>query len=324
MTQIFGVVTMQHVFHVSDRLLSQNTVSGTVPFDRNSNKTIIFRATDALAVVSYTGRAYLNHIPTDTFIAQSLLGHPLSDAGGIILLGRLTSWTDIGRSVERLRQDLNETFRSLPEEQRINDFQVSVLGWRHKRSRNRGITPVIWELKRPLGELNAEFKIHRYQRWWNWNKAFVLSMIPEVSHSIVDWMRFQIRTHGGKSPDEIKRILVEGIRRCAEECPSTVGYSCLQVHLTPIGSPQARIRYFSDVRQPNVFPEKVYGYSPWIVAPSVVAIAPAVIQSSTENAGLVYGGTGFTCIYEGPIRTQGSKGFFSHSSQKRPRDPQKR
>lgn len=320
MTQIFGVVTRKCVFHISDRLLSQRTAGTALPFDLNSNKSVIFCATDAHVVAAYTGRAYLDNIPTDTFIAQSLLGQPLSGSGGFFAVGPHASWTDIGRSVERLRQCLTDAFHRLPEKEQEADFQVSILGWRQRLVRNKRITPIIWELRRPPGQPNEPFKVSRHQRWWGWDRGYTFSMIPDAPSSIVEWMREEFRKHGYKSPDEIKRVLVEGLRRCVEFRPDTVGHACLQISLTPTVSPHARIRYITDVRQPDYSPADPCGYSPWIVAPPM-AFAPALMRGGAEGGGWTNDVTGYSWKHEGPIGPQGTK-KFSQSSQPRPRDPQ--
>lgn len=320
MTQIIGVVTRRCVFHVSDRLLSQQTQAGALPFDRNSNKSVIFCATDAHVIAAYTGRAYLDHIPSDTFIAQSLLGSSLSGQGAFYSVGNPTTWTDVGRSVERLRQSLSDAFQRLPQSERGGAFQVSILGWRQRIRRNRRITPVIWELQRPRGRPNAPFQITRHQRWWGWDRGYTLSVIPDPPTGIVEWIRCELRQYGGKSPDEIKRILVEGLRRCADSRSDSIGYACLQVLLTPATSPQARLRYIADVRHPDELPADPIGYSPWVVAPPM-AFAPALMRGSSEGGGWTNLQTGYSWVYEGPIGPQDSK-QASQSSQIRPYDPQ--
>ena len=196
MTQILGVVTRRSVFHVSDRLLSQRTGSSYIPFDRNSNKSVIFCATDAHVVAAYTGRAYLDNVPTDTFIAQSMLGLRLSGNGGFYGVGWPSSWTDIGRSVERLRQCLSDAFHRLPVHEREADFQVAVLGWRQKRGPNQLLTPLMWELSRPPGQPSEPFQVFRGPRWFNWMKGYTLTVMPDLPRSTVDWLRGGLRQHG--------------------------------------------------------------------------------------------------------------------------------
>ena len=319
MTQIFGIVTRKCIFHISDRLLSQKEGDKFRAFDRYSNKSIIFTATDAHVVVAYTGRAYLDHIPTDTFISQSLIGQPLSENGGFYIVGTST-WTDIGRSVERLLSCLTNAFQRLEEKDREANFQVSIIGWRQNR-RNKRLFPIVWEIQRPFGKINEPFEIDRNQRWWGWDRGYTCSMIPNAPSSIVQWMRYQLREHGNKSPEEIKRVLIETLQRCVNKNPDTVGKECLEIMLTPTVSPHARIRYINDIYHPNDLSDGVCGYSPWIVNPPL-ATSPAKIQGVGKSGGWTNQTTGFKWVYEGPI-SSGRKSGFSQSSQKRPPDPQK-
>src|SRR5262245_50483627 len=133
MTQNIGIVTRHHAFHVSDRLVTQKVGGKFDAFDDNSNKTVVFRAKDARVVVGYSGRAYLDNIPTDTFIARSLLGVGLRGEGGFYAVGFPPSWTDIGRSVERLSQDLSSALGRLPlSERRSSPLELMILGWRQR------------------------------------------------------------------------------------------------------------------------------------------------------------------------------------------------
>ena len=315
MTQIFGVVTRMYVFHVSDRLLTQRVGQAIVEFDRNSNKSVVFLAKDAHVVASYTGRAYLDGIPTDTFIARSLLGMSLPQSGAFISVGRPQSWTDIGRSVERLRQELSCAFQRLTINERSMDFQISILGWRQRQTRNKRFTPVVLEIRRAANSQSHEFQIIRHQRWWGWYKGYCLSYIPNVPQlSILEWMRNQFRGAGSKPPEEFKNILIEGLRRCFEAQPDTIGQACLQITLKPT-APHAQIHFIPNLRSPTGLSNGGMGYSPWIIAPPW-AFAPAIIRG---RGGWTLGPTGYSWVVEGA-----TAGKSSHSSQRRPADPQGR
>lgn len=300
--------------------MSQSVGRSNVAFDRNSNKSVVFQATDGHIVAAYTGHAYLDGIPTDTFIAQSLLGVDLSKPGGFFGVGRPPCWTDVGRSVERLRENLSAVFQRMPDRDRAIDHQISVLGWRQRITRNRRVTPVVWELRRPDVRDQA-FKIVRHQRWWRWDGGFATNTVPDLGRNpICDWMRAALREFGRRSPDEVKRIIVEGLRRCADERPQTVGRSCLQIVLTPGVAPHARIRYILDTRSPADLSPDGVGYSPWIVAPPW-AFAPAVVGGG--GGGFTNTATGYKWVIEGLAPPPGPK-RYSQSSQRRPLDPHSR
>jgi hypothetical protein len=54
-----------------------------------------------------------------------------------------------------------------------------------------------------------------------------------------------------------------------------------------------------------------------------MAFSPAKIHGVGNSGGWKNQTTGFEWVYEGPIASKGKSGF-SQSSQKRPKDPQKR
>ena len=105
MTLILGLLSRWGAVHVSDRLVTERVTSaaGTSSyrgFDAFSNKTVVLRGRDALVTLGYSGRAYLDDLPTDTWIAQTLLGTSLAgrsmfslngDTGPPVNLGVQTS-----------------------------------------------------------------------------------------------------------------------------------------------------------------------------------------------------------------------------------------
>jgi hypothetical protein len=317
MTQILGLVTRQRVFHISDRLLSARTLRGVESCDPNSSKAVIFRATDAHVVVSYTGKAYLDGIPTDTFIAQSLAGRPLSN-GAFVHIPLGPTWTDIGRAVERLRQDLHNAFMRLSPAQRQLNFEVSILGWQQRRTRNRRVAPIIWDLCWTTKGAGGEFSLTRGQRWWAWHRAYTVTAIPTLDDtSIIEWMRAELHEHAHKSPDEIKRVLVGALHRCSAKNPSTVGQACLLISLTPGGVTQAQIRYYVDSGRPlEPTPENI-AYAPWVIAPPL-ACAPALIRSASGAGG--WNSNGYSWTIEGMEPVGGRIQVFQ-GSQQRPVDP---
>jgi hypothetical protein len=70
MTLILTFASPFYVLQVSDRLV---TVSGK-EFDAVANKNVIYLARDADATIGYTGRAFVDRVPTDQWIAEKLGG----------------------------------------------------------------------------------------------------------------------------------------------------------------------------------------------------------------------------------------------------------
>lgn len=70
MTLVLAVATPAYPLHVSDRLVSK----GGMPHDPVANKSVVFRATDGLLAFGYTGPAFLEGVPMDTWVADALSG----------------------------------------------------------------------------------------------------------------------------------------------------------------------------------------------------------------------------------------------------------
>jgi hypothetical protein len=78
MTLVLSVATPAYSLQVSDRLVSK----GGEPFDPLANKNVVVRATDGLLVFGYTGLAFLDRMPTDTWIADRISGGACAEIGG--------------------------------------------------------------------------------------------------------------------------------------------------------------------------------------------------------------------------------------------------
>jgi hypothetical protein len=146
---------------------------------------------------------------------------------------------------------------------------MSILGWRQGRHRNSRIAPIVWAIQRPKTGDWGELEVKRHTRLSEWNRGFVLSCIPEAPREVIDWVRANLRERAARSPLDIKRILLEGVRRCAEARPATVGKDCQHVLLTPTMKPQVLIDYVQseDPEFPKTPASDHDRYSPWIVAP---------------------------------------------------------
>src|SRR5687768_3299290 len=76
-TLILDWLRRSYVYQVSDRLLS--TPNG--PFDRTSNKTVVYVACDGYTSMTYTGAAFIGRTPTDEWIADFIRQERYSAVG---------------------------------------------------------------------------------------------------------------------------------------------------------------------------------------------------------------------------------------------------
>ena len=119
-------------FHVSDRLLTQSVGTTENPryqeFDPLSNKTVVLRTPDAFVVFGYSGRAYLDGMPTDSWIAQSLMGTSLTGGSFVWHLGGDPPAIPLSTSLWRLKLDCDAALSRLlvSERRALADQQTSV------------------------------------------------------------------------------------------------------------------------------------------------------------------------------------------------------
>ena len=128
MTQILTPIGPQGVFQIADRLTS---LRGS-PFDAEANKTVVFRARDALAVVSYAGPSFINRVPTDHWIAHVLQAKdPRRIVGvdcGYVTGAALEKWLTIGECLQRLETELQSTRLT-----GLIELCVAGVQWRRRR-----------------------------------------------------------------------------------------------------------------------------------------------------------------------------------------------
>ena len=134
MTLVLTLVTTRYVMQVADRLV---TTDGK-KFDPASNKSLIYLAKNAIVTIGYSGLAYLDGIPTDEWIAQTLWGKelPRRDDGrvaGHVLGGGGRQSIDIGRAIERVRSGSENALRKDRTPLKARFLQIVLAGWQWRR-----------------------------------------------------------------------------------------------------------------------------------------------------------------------------------------------
>jgi len=146
MTLVLSAATPGFVVQAADRLLTKAINNKPRPFDPVANKTIVYRATDALVSLSYSGVAYVKSQPTDEWLAELLWGAPIArgpDGNGSVAFGvaaRPNAWT-IDTAIRALRRAID----GLPQSW-INKggLLITVAGWRQ----DRPVRPFLVDIKR--------------------------------------------------------------------------------------------------------------------------------------------------------------------------------
>lgn len=146
MTLILTAASPLYVVQCSDRLLTMAAGVDARAVDPVANKTILYRATDAIAVIGYSGLAYVGGMPTDEYLAALLWGATLARGPDGLRpankSGRRPNHWNMGQAEHALEAALaGATFDG-------HFVGLTIAGWRRRGGR---IAPFVVEIERPAG-----------------------------------------------------------------------------------------------------------------------------------------------------------------------------
>ncbi|SMF92327.1 hypothetical protein SAMN02982917_0563 [Azospirillum oryzae] len=141
MTLILTHASRDGVFQTSDRLITRDGVA----LDRVSNKTVIFVAIDGVFVMSYTGAAFLEGLPTDQRIAEILHGKSMTVGGRVPSIGQQDKDISLRYRpcLRKLRDSLTSAFRRASKPQKKILFSLCVAGFELVNNRYTPVFDVI-------------------------------------------------------------------------------------------------------------------------------------------------------------------------------------
>jgi hypothetical protein len=261
---------------LADRLVSRST---SLPFDRQSNKMILFSAADGVFSLAYSGAGFVRGINTDAWIASLLTGR---DPGHPEVLNgmrnqRLLEWLDIGTAVNRLRDGFEA--HAAPGQ----PLSVSIAGFRGK---GRILLPLFWYVGNDDG--GGRFQVFdRTDRYWGLPVAFLKSGEHRTFRAFLtsaEWRwRYPYRLFvdpgnglGGarfrelhaslqdQPPDVVEEKLTYFLRETANESGFAIGKDCTSV-LIPANAQVVRIRYLPFLTAEEPHPSEAY--YPWVIGP---------------------------------------------------------
>ena len=270
MTLVLGLLMRGYAFHVSDRLVTQSNAGAVREFDPLANKTIIFRAPEGILAIGYSGRAYLDRVPTDVWIARSLAAasHLRSGFGFGMVDVRPTHWLHIGPTVTRLQADAQAAIARLTAAERgahLQHFQIVGVRMAKRTPRFR---PIAFTMEEPSH--GSPLVVTHHARHLPWDRRYLLSITPNMDAEELARLRSELKEHANEGPDACEAILALSIRRVADKVPS-VGKDLMAVRINPRASPHVQIRYlpFTADRSPSREGLPL-AYTPWVIAPPVV------------------------------------------------------
>ncbi len=262
MTLIHTVATWRWLLQVSDRLVTVARPRQVQHFDTQSNKTVVFHATDGIATLSYTGLAFLERAPTDSWIASKLNGveHPFDPRRvefSLRMAIKRTAWPRLGLAVRNLANDLTEV-AARDSRLRAVPVSVAVAGWHwYRRKRAR---PFVAEISATAG---GEYKVEwspRQHRHLIVHLILPNTRFPDAELSEIDSCLVRVDLPAART------TLVSSVQRVAARS-KTVGPDCMVVSISHpyLECRQIRTEF---VLNPGTEPTAFYpAYSPWVIGP---------------------------------------------------------
>jgi len=302
MTLILTYITPDGLVQASDRLVSR----ASLPYDASSNKSVIFLGRDGLVTVAYTGLAFLENRPTDTWIAETLSGriteYVVANRPALQLIsGPIEGWPTITQALHRLSQRMQEVFSSMPASRRPELHSVVVAGWVNSRRRVR---PVLLTLDYAASRgLTQSSHLPRHWQYLRGPAGQKPARIQDVPRTIASEALRQIATEAVQTNDvkSLQDRLILGIRDFAEQLP-TVGADCMVVTIPHPRNRVISIRYcpktlaIESFDTPSGTQDGSLGFGPWIVGPQV-SVPPSLLVGTGSWQ---YPFAGFRFEYESP------------------------
>lgn len=278
MTLHYSFVCPGFVIQIGDRLLSTSTRGRVKPWDAYSNKSLVIFCRNGLIVLSYAGSAFIDQLPTDSFIANLLLDDApdqgsRSHSGPSTVFGPVAG-LDIGRVLDKVTTGVNARFPKQPASQRDAGLDLLVSGWTWKRpktgrpvhprtflreytfdSAERGMRLVV-----PNGETTeARYPLMARRR----DSRFALCSIGATFDMKVVFQELQeyYRENSPISADAVETILRDGIRSASRKARGAgIGTELISITCQAMDSPYARIRY---IRSESLGGRNAY--TPWVI-----------------------------------------------------------
>jgi hypothetical protein len=319
LTLIVSMLNRAYVLQVGDRLVTRRwstSPGGTrlEPFDELANKCVIYVAADAVVSISYTGVAFIHGKPTDVWLAETLDADVAAGPHGALRVGgeserRIT----LGAAIKRVASKLAHDLKAMPARKRGSGVTLQLVGWQWQRRRPSVEMPIAWHIRND-GTGGTETTIHRYPRYWGWerNECRVAAVGDRRSDPVANIQR-RLQDRSQLYAEFAEQVLVEAIREASASkltCGS-IGADCIAVWLR-LSDGNLRVRYIP--ASPSHAAYDVF--TPWVIMPTVGASAPSVLTAGLPTLQL----GGLDVMFERAFPST-SREQPSMSSLQRPTDP---
>lgn len=273
MTLILTLRDQGYILQVTDRLVT----SRDKQVDPAVNKNILYHARNGLFAMGFTGWAILDHIPTDQWIAEKLLGHAYdrSKTSQGFGFGGPDPWLDIGQSMIKIRDELRLLYRRQPplwQRGWTKDFFAILLGGYQWNSRGR-VRPVIGAMVKPRQSTAFGMIWEDRNKYLTGNYSLYHEPVGNMRRDERDQMISRVRA--GSNIDTVEAALVQTMQTVSDR-NQVVGPHCMSILITPPTVGHARVRFIPRVAHAVQFSSRIgdtvnvpVAFSPHLIGPNL-------------------------------------------------------
>jgi len=259
MTQIIAAIGPGFLFQASDRLVS--VLPELRPYDSNANKSLIVGCADGVALVGYTGVAYIGGRPTDQWIAETLTGLDLSTP--FLMSGACHEHGDepLHVMVGRLAEALGVALQSRPD----LAHEILVVGWTYSE---RGSVPTGYAriIRWAGGRLSVESPAPRIKPH---DDLFHLVGVPRVARAVTAPLVQAISVWTGNWDIEALELAAAGTIQSISRKGIGPDALIITVRFADF-PPHARVRFMPA----GSFSE---AFTPWVITPCGITAPSAEV-----------------------------------------------
>lgn len=279
MTLVLTAATPAFVVQAADRLTTKKRVIVSA-HDPIANKTVLYRASDAVAVLSFSGLAYRGQQPTDEWLAELLWGSPIPRAADGVRPAafgvdrRPNAWS-INQAVKALRDAVN----AIPQtEIDLGGLFLAITGWRNDIDAARPFVTEILRDKRAAAATVTGTKMR-----WPTKKTLCLGQIGALLPNKIFNAAFDpFRKKGVLLAVDAEQTLV-GLIRMQSAQQSTVGPNVFTLILPKpgmgpiLGHFHAAVPHHASVVTASAIYQVEVAHTPWVLW-SMGRLAPQALS----------------------------------------------
>lgn len=258
---------------VTDRLLTLPKTGA--PFDRDANKNIIFHGRDGVAAIAYSGIAWIDGMPTDQWIVETIT---LEEWGrgehrGSLSGGRPKRWPKLGHAMRLIAEAFDEQCRRFPGTVGAGPFEILAVGYQATHNRATWFRPISLSYQKepgtPAGVLSSG------PRWFR-HTAAIIGVCPAAHLALLDVAALSAKTRACEGTEDMARAYVEAVQQ-ASMWSDTIGGDCISIEIDCPAKlkPEVRVRFTPRPDRPDADPRRTpvkstaLSFSPWIIGPEV-------------------------------------------------------